>query len=52
MGAKNWKLNGNDLENGIFQLQQKHGLPRPIALFFASRGISEDKVEDFLDPKL
>ena len=47
MGAKNWKLNGNDLENGIFQLQQKHGLPRPIALFFASRGIGDETVEDF-----
>ena len=52
MGAKNWKLNGNDLENGIFQLQQKHGLPRPIALFFASRGISDETIESFLNPKL
>ncbi len=52
MGAKTWKLTGNPLESDVEKLQQKHSLPRPVALFFAARGIGEDKIPEFLNPRL
>lgn len=52
MGAKNWKQSGNFLERDVNDLVQKLSLPRPIAVYFASRGIAADKVTDFLNPKL
>ena len=50
MGVKNWKLAGNNLDSQIDAIQRKFALPRPIALFFASRGIED--VQDFLNPRL
>jgi len=52
MGAKTWKLTGNPLESDVGNLQQKFSLPRPVALFFAARGIGEDKISEFLNPRL
>ena len=52
MGVKNWKFAGNNLENQIESIQHRFSLPRPIALFLASRGIEEDQVQDFLNPRL
>lgn len=52
MGVKNWKLAGNNLEHQIESVQRKFSLPRPIAVYFAARGIGEDQVQDFLSPRL
>ncbi len=52
MGVKNWKLAGNNLECQIDEVQKKFALPRPIALYFTARGIGEDKIQDFLSPRL
>ena len=52
MGAKNWKLSGNFLDHDVDLLQQKFSLPRPIAVYFASRGIGANQVADFVNPRL
>ncbi len=52
MGVKNWKCAGSNLESEIFSVQQKYSLPRPVAMFLVSRGIHEDAVAEFLDPRL
>lgn len=52
MGVKNWKLAGNNLDPLVDAIQRKFALPRPIALFFAARGIKEEEVQDFLNPRL
>ncbi len=52
MGVKNWKVAGNNLEHQIESIQHRFSLPRPIALYFAARGIGEDQVQDFLSPRL
>ncbi len=52
MGLKNWKLTGGNQEEKIGKLQREHKLPRPIAVYFASRGIESSEVSRFLDPRL
>lgn len=52
MGSKNWKQNGSNQEDLIRELQRDLNLPRPIAVFFAARGIAKNQIEDFLDPRL
>ena len=52
MGAKNWKLSGNFLDHDVDLIQQKFSLPRPIAVYFASRGIGVNQVADFVNPRL
>ncbi|MDR0931568.1 MAG: single-stranded-DNA-specific exonuclease RecJ [Victivallales bacterium] len=52
MGVKNWKLAGNNLDIQADAIQRKFALPRPIALFFAARGVKEDEVQNFLNPNL
>ena len=52
MGVKNWKLAGNNLDEQANRIQQKFSLPHPIALYFAARGIGEDNIQDFLNPRL
>ena len=52
MGVKNWKCAGSNLESEIFSVQQKYSLPRPVAMFLVSRGISGDAVAEFLEPRL
>ena len=52
MNVKNWKQSGNFLDRDVDLIQQKFSLPRPIAVFFASRGIAADKVRDFINPRL
>ena len=52
MGVRNWKCPGNNLDSEIFSVQQKYSLPRPVAMFLVARGIPENEVEGFLDPRL
>ena len=52
MGAKTWRPSGNDLENKVSEILQTLCLPRPIALYFAARGISGGEVQNFLAPRL
>jgi single-stranded-DNA-specific exonuclease len=52
MGVKNWKLSGTCTADAIAKIQQKHLLPRPIAVYFAARNITADEVSDFLEPRL
>ena len=52
MGAKNWKLSGKIDEIQVNAIRVKYSLPRPVALFFVSRGISEDQIAGFLNPRL
>ncbi len=52
MGVKNWKSAGNNLEAKAQVVRSKYSLPRPIALFFAARGIGEEQIPDFLSPRL
>ena len=49
---KNWKLTRNTPDSEIEALCSAHKLPRPIAVYFAARGIGGDLVEDFLNPRL
>ena len=49
MGVKNWKLAGNNLESQIETVQRKFSLPRPIAVYFAARGIGEDQIQKLTD---
>ena len=52
MGVRNWKCPGNNLDSEIFSVQQKYSLPRPVAMFLVARGIPENEVEGFLEPRL
>ena len=52
MGAHNWKLISQYSDNQVESLQQKHQLPRPVAIYFAARGVPEAEVADFLQPSL
>ncbi len=52
MGSKNWKLTGGNQEEKIGKLQRDFKLPRPIAVYFAARGIEGTEINRFLDPKL
>ena len=52
MGAKTWKLAGIEKTEEIKKMQRELGLPRPIAVYFAARGIDIKSVGDFLSPKL
>ncbi len=52
MGVTNWKSAGNPTEQAVEIIQRKYSLPRPIALFFATRGIKPEHVQDFLSPRL
>ena len=49
---KNWKLTRNTPDSEIEALCAAHKLPRPIALYFAARGIGGDTITDFLNPRL
>jgi single-stranded-DNA-specific exonuclease len=52
MGKCKWKPACQTDESKINALMQKFSFPRPVALYFASRGIQENKVNDFLNPRL
>ncbi|MBE6355888.1 MAG: single-stranded-DNA-specific exonuclease RecJ [Lentisphaerae bacterium] len=52
MSAKNWKPLGNVLFQDIDLIQQKYHLPRPIAVYFAARGIKAEEIPGFLEPRL
>ena len=52
MNVKNWKPLCNVLPQDIELLQYKFNLPRPIAVYFAARGISEKEIPGFLEPRL
>ena len=52
MNAKNWKPLGNVLFQDIDLIQQKYRLPRPIAVYFAARGIRAEEIPGFLEPRL
>lgn len=52
MGAKNWKPLSNVLSRDVESIQNKYNLPRPIAVYFAARGIAEADIPGFLDPRL
>ena len=52
MGVKNWKLTGEINETKVNEIRSKHGLPKPVALYFVSRGIESKDIPGFLNPKL
>jgi single-stranded-DNA-specific exonuclease len=52
MGAKNWKFGGQQQENEATGIQTRYNMPRPIALYFAARGIKPDDIPGFLTPRL
>lgn len=52
MGVKNWKAAGQVRDADVNRIQQKYSLPRPIALFCAIRGIDENEIPGFFQPKL
>jgi len=52
MNVKNWKPLGNILPQDVELLQYKYNLPRPIAVYFAARGIKESEIPGFLEPRL
>ena len=52
MGAKNWKLSGEINENKVNEIKNKYALPRPVALYFVSRGIEAGEIPGFLNPRL
>ena len=52
MNVKNWKPLCNVLPQDVELLQYKFNLPRPIAVYFAARGISEKEIPGFLEPRL
>ena len=52
MGIKKWKSSCQNLDNTIESLMRKYRLPHPVALYFAARGIKEEMVPGFLNPKL
>ena len=52
MVSKNWKLSGEFQAQDVDLLCRKFSLPRPVATYFAARGITSDQVNDFLNPRL
>ena len=52
MSVKNWKPLSNILPQDVERLQYKFNLPRPIAVYFAARGITEEQIPGFLEPRL
>ena len=52
MGVKNWKPAGNFSAGELELIQHKYSLPRPIAVYFAARGIDAAAIPGFLDPRL
>ena len=52
MNVKNWKPLGNVLREDVELLQYKYNLPRPIAVYFAARGIKDSEIPGFLEPRL
>ncbi|MBR7131303.1 MAG: single-stranded-DNA-specific exonuclease RecJ [Lentisphaeria bacterium] len=52
MNTKNWKPLCNVLPQDIDLIQRKYNLPRPIAVYFAARGIKEADIPGFLEPRL
>ena len=52
MGVKNWKLSGEIDENKVNEIRDKYSLPKPVALYFVSRGIESKEIPGFLNPKL
>ena len=52
MSVKNWKPLSNILTQDVEYLQYKFNLPRPIAVYFAARGIPEKEIPGFLEPRL
>ena len=52
MGVKNWKLSGEIDENKVNEIRNRHALPKPVALYFVSRGIESEEIPGFLNPKL
>ncbi len=52
MNVKNWKPLCNIPSQDVDSLQNKFNLPRPIAVYFAARGIKETDVPGFLEPRL
>ncbi len=52
MGAKNWKLSGQNNGSAADAILSKYQMPRPLALVFASRGIAPEAIPDFLYPQL
>ncbi len=52
MGVNNWKPTGKYSDEQVESLRKKHNLPRPIAVYFAARGVKEEDVGDFLEPQL
>ncbi len=52
MNAKNWKTLCNIPHQDVELLSHKYNLPRPIALYFAARGIKETDIPGFLEPRL
>ncbi len=52
MSVKNWKPLCNILPQDVERLQYKFNLPRPIAVYFAARGIREEQIPGFLEPRL
>lgn len=52
MGVKNWKLTGEINENKVNEIRDKYSLPKPVALYFVSRGIESKEIPGFLNPRL
>ena len=52
MGVKNWKLSGEINENKVNEIRDKYSLPKPVALYFVSRGIESKEIPGFLNPRL
>ncbi|QSH42076.1 single-stranded-DNA-specific exonuclease RecJ [Lentisphaerota bacterium ZTH] len=52
MARKKWRSACLNLENKIDAFVRKYSFPRPVAMYFASRGIEGSKVADFLNPRL
>ena len=52
MGAKDWKFVGQYQEGELNEIETRFGLPKPIAVFLAARGIKPDAVPAFLNPTL
>ena len=52
MGVKNWKLSGEINESRVEEIQNKYALPKPVALYFVSRGIASSEIPGFLNPRL
>jgi single-stranded-DNA-specific exonuclease len=52
MGKKRWVSACQNLESTARALVRKYDFPLPIAQFFVSRGIKDDEISGFLNPRL